>query len=53
MQAIENYEKGIKLGADNSIVYLRIGERLQKLGKYEESLKNYDKSVYLSCRTLS
>ena len=38
VKAMENYDKAIKLDPDNSIAYFRIGEGLQKLGKYEEAL---------------
>ncbi len=37
---MENYDKAIKLDPDNSITYFRIGEGLQKLGKFD--IREYD-----------
>lgn len=47
LEAIENYDKPTKLDPENSIAHFRIVEGLQKLGKYEETPKYYDRSLSL------
>jgi peptidoglycan-associated lipoprotein len=42
-KAQESYEVAIKMNYSNNKVYLRLAEVLKEQGKYEESMKNYEK----------
>ena len=46
-EAINDYDKAIKLEPNNSYFYYKKGLAYEKIGKYEEAVNNYNKAIKL------